>query len=147
MRPARRYSKKEVLILFDLFKECAAPSHCHTTPHRHAATPPRATAPPRRRAAGTFIGATAAATAAVAAAAATRTHASAARGLHRYDEDGSGNLSISEFKQHFKKRNEESARAHHPATARSRARPRRPLRTPPTPLPLPASLRHTNALR
>ena len=117
-------------------------------PHRHAATPPRATAPPRRRAAGTFIGATAAATAAVAAAAATRTHASAARGpVHRYDEDGSGNLSISEFKQHFKKRNEESARAHHPATARSCARPRRPLRTPPTPLPLPASLWHTNALR
>ena len=43
-----KYSKKEVLILFDLFKE--------------------------------------------------------------YDEDGSGNLSISEFKQHFKKRNDESAR-------------------------------------
>ena len=61
----------------------------------------------------------------------------------RYDEDGSGNLSISEFKQHFKKRNEESARAHHPATARSCARPRRPrrpLRTPPPRSPcLPAS--------
>ena len=122
--------------------------HRTAPPRCHAATPPRPTAPPRRRAAApprrrhSY-----------------RSYCSCNRRRRRrdtdarlrrprpcrYDEDGSGSLNISEFKQHFKKRNDESARAHYPATARSRARPRRALSTPPHPLP--ANLRHTNALR
>ena len=107
----------------------SAPPHHRTTalPRRHAAVP---THPPRRRAntPATQPRSRAAARSHCScrsrrAAAATAAHAAPHTQRHnhtdarlhrlrpcRYDEDGGGSITISEFKQHFKKRNEDQAR-------------------------------------
>ena len=103
-------------------------------PHRHAATPPRhrAAAPPHRHCSYRSHCSCRRRAAAAATLAAPHTQHRNPHGRHaclrrlrpcRYDEDGGGSITISEFKQHFKKRNEDQARAHHPATAHPRAPP------------------------
>ena len=90
-------------------------------PHRHAATPPRhrAAAPPHRHCSYRSHCSCRRRAAAAATLAAPHTQHRNPHGRHaclrrlrpcRYDEDGGGSITISEFKQHFKKRNEDKAR-------------------------------------
>ena len=100
-------------------RRTTAPPHCHaaTPPCQHTHRDAAPTHPPRSRAAAQPR----AATAAVAAAAPPPPPPHTQRHNHtdarlrrlrpcRYDEDGGGSITISEFKQHFKKRNEDKAR-------------------------------------
>lgn len=99
---ACRYSKKEIMILYELFSECAS-----------ARLPLRAPAPPEQLQ-----------TSSRPAADQTRCGARSPSPLGRYDLDGEGSISVVEFKQHFKKRNEQHQRA--PLNATAAAVPPRP---------------------